>query len=196
MTYSSNTLLILCLFIGLPGLSLKAQDSYRLTADQELAALGSSTMHNWEMVTYEAAGSGLFWLKSDKIERVENLTVSLEASSLESGKGRIMDRNARRALKVEEHPQITFKLDSIAEDETGQSQAHGLLTAAGFTRAITFRIDYNIENDVIELRARTSLKMTDFEIEPPVALAGTLRTGDAVSLDLVLSFKASTEKLD
>ena len=186
--------LVMMVAVGLP--SSQAQTRYVLDGEQELAVLGTSTIHSWEMVTYEAAGSGLFWLKGDKIERVENLTVSLEASSLESGKGRIMDRNARRALKVEEHPQITFKLDSIAEDETGQSQAHGQLTAAGFTRAITFRIDYSIENDVIELRARTSLKMTDFEIEPPVALAGTLRTGDAVSLDMVLSFKASTEKLD
>ena len=36
------------------------------------------------------------------------------------------------------------------------------------------------------------IKLTDFEIKPPVALAGTLKTGDAVSLEFILMFEKET----
>ena len=176
--------------------SPQAQTRYTLQGGQELAVLGTSTMHNWEMVTYEAIGEGLFWIEDGKIKKVEDLVISFEAASLESGRGRIMDRNARRALKAEDHPEIIFKLLRLERGPDAQTWAHGELTAAGNTRPMKFKINYGWQGEGLDVRAKASFKLTDYEIEPPVALAGTLRTGDAVSLDLVLSFKAVAEKLD
>ena len=189
MTYSSNTLLILCLFIGLPRLSLKAQDSYRLTADQELAVLGSSTMHNWEMVTNVAEGAGLFWFEEGKLSNVQNLVIAFDAASLESGRGSIMDRNARRALKADEHPKITFKMLELITAPDGKQEARGELTAAGVTREVTFSLLCRLNNGTVQARGSTHIKLTDFGIKPPVALAGTLKTGDAVSLEFILMFE-------
>ena len=183
---------VLTVAIGLP--SSLAQTKYVMEGEQELAVIGSSTLHNWEMVTYTATGEGLFWIENEKIVKTQDLTISFEVVSLESGKGRIMDRNARRALKAEEHPRITFELLSIAIDEEGQQKAYGNLTAAGVTKPLSFNMSYLFNDKLLEVRARTSFLLTDFEIKPPVALAGTLRTGDAVSLDVVLEFKESEEK--
>ena len=173
--------------------SLLAQSRYQLKGEQELAVLGSSTIHNREMVTQVAEGNGLFWFEGDSLHKVEALAISFEAASLESGKGRIMDRNARRALKVEEHPLIAFKLNRTEVDDTGQYWAYGNLTAAGVTKELTFKIDITKKGEALEVRAKTSFKLTDFEIKPPVALAGTLKTGNAVSLDVWLSFERITK---
>ena len=177
------------LVAGLVSLPALAQKRFVISGEQELAVIGSSTLHNWEMVAYEAEGSGLFWLEDQNISQVTHLNVRFEASSLESGRGRIMDRNARRALKVEENPFISFELQKFEAAEDDKFRAIGELTAAGKTRPMTFQVTYSLNGDTIEVRGRSSFKLTDFDIEPPVALAGTLRTADAVSLEIVLSFK-------
>ena len=181
--------MVIMLVAGLVSLPALAQKRFVISGEQELAVIGSSTLHNWEMVAYEAEGSGLFWLEDQRINQVTHLNVRFEAASLESGRGRIMDRNARRALKVEENPFISFELQKFEDAEEGKFRVIGELTAAGKTRPMTFLITYILNGDAIEVRGRSSFKLTDFEIEPPVALAGTLRTADAVSLEIVLNFK-------
>lgn len=189
----SIKLLLLCLVLFcLPKATLEAQDRYQLTSNQELVVLGSSTLHNWEMVTDVAEGGGLFWFEEGKLTNAENLEIAFEAASLESGRGAIMDRNARRALKAEEHPQIIFKLTELITDEEGSQKAKGELTAGGVTRLVTFSLNCRLNNGKVQARGMAHIKLTDFEIKPPVALAGTLKTGDAVSLEFILMFEKET----
>lgn len=170
------------------GLSLLAQQKYVLGTEQELFVLGTSTMHNWEMVTAKAQGEGLFTIEDEQLSAVSDFKVQFKGEDLESGRG-IMDRNTRRALDIENHPLISFVLTEYRRNEDGSEVALGDFTAAGVTRKLAFQIDTELKESKLHISGVVSFKLTDFDIEPPVALAGTLRTGDAVSLEFILVFE-------
>ena len=164
------------------------QSKYVLTTDQELIVFGTSTLHNWEMVTSEANGEGLFTLENGVLTEVNDFRISFKGEDLESGKG-IMNRNTRRALDTENTPMITFKLTDLKANASGKLEAWGDFTAKGNTRNIKFDVSYKMNGELIDVQGTTSFKMTDFGIEPPVALAGTLRTSDVVGIEFYLTFE-------
>ncbi|GAB5527464.1 MAG: hypothetical protein Roseis2KO_53360 [Roseivirga sp.] len=171
------------------GFGLLAQQKYILGTEQELFILGTSTMHNWEMVTATAEGEGLFTIEDEQLSAVSDFKVQFKGEDLESGRG-IMDRNTRRALDTENHPMISFVLTEYRRNEDGSEVAFGDFTAAGVTRKLEFNVDTELKGPKLQITGEVSFKLTDFDIEPPVALAGTLRTGDAVSLEFTLVFEA------
>ena len=180
--------LLLTIFIIFSSLSVLGQTRYVLTADQELIVFGTSTLHNWEMVTTTATGQGVFTVDSGELQKVENFKIKFKGEDLESGKG-IMDRNTRRALDTENTPMISFELEELKRNAEGKLEAWGDFTAKGNTRRIKFVVSYEIRNELIDVEGTTSFKMTDFDIEPPVALAGTLRTSDVVGIEFYLTFE-------
>lgn len=169
--------------------TLLAQQKYVLGEEQELFILGTSTMHNWEMVTTSAKGEGFFTIENGQLTSVRDFKVYFKGEDLESGRG-IMDRNTRRALDVEHNPLIVFVLTEYSQNEDGSELVWGDFTAAGETRKMKFNVISELKDARLHITGETSFKLTDFDIEPPVALAGTLRTGDAVSLEFTLVFEA------
>ncbi len=164
------------------------QSKYLLTADQELIVFGTSTLHNWEMVTTAATGQGLFTIENGELAQVQDFSIEFKGEDLESGKG-IMDRNTRRALDTENTPMISFDLKELKTNAEGKLEAWGDFTAKGNTRKLKFIVSYELNGDLIDIQGTTSFKMTDFGIEPPVALAGTLRTSDVVGIEFYLTFE-------
>jgi polyisoprenoid-binding protein YceI len=100
-----------------------------------------------------------------------------------------MDSNMYAALSAEKFPDIEYTLTSYTIDtatataNTFIANTVGELTVAGKT--ITVEIPIKTER-LLGGSARgegtVPLKMTDFGIKPPVALLGTLRTRDAISI--------------
>lgn len=182
-------LLPVLIVLFMSGFSLQGQQKYVLGTEQELFILGTSTMHNWEMVTTAATGEGVFTIEKGQLSAVSNFKVQFKGEDLESGRG-IMDRNTRRALDVENNPLISFELTEYRQNEDGSEVALGNFTAAGVTRKLEFAVSTGLKEAAVHITGEVSFKLTDFDIEPPVALAGTLRTGDAVSLEFSLVFEA------
>lgn len=177
-----RSIILLSTLIGLFfSFSSLAQDRYVLGADQELIVFGTSTLHNWEMVTSKANGEGLFKVEEGKLTQVKAFKISFKGEDLESGK-KIMDRNTRRALDTENTPMISFELTELKQNDSGQLEAWGDFTAKGHTRQIMFEVNYTVNGDIINIEGSSSFKMTDFNIEPPVALAGTIRTSDVIGV--------------
>ena len=171
------------------------QSKYVLTADQELIVFGTSTLHNWEMVTAEASGEGLFAIENGVLKSVENFKISFKGEDLESGKG-IMNRNTRRALDTENTPMISFELKELKTNAEGKLEAWGDFTAKGNTRNIKFDISYKMNGDLVDVQGTTSFKLTDFKIDPLVALAGTIRTSDVVGIEFYLIFEKESTMND
>lgn len=176
------------LFVSLISFS---QTKYVLTAEQELIVFGTSTLHNWEMVTAEATGEGVFSIENGVLTKVEGFKISFKGEDLESGKG-IMNRNTRRALDTENTPMIRFELKELKTNAEGKLQAWGDFTAKGNTRNIKFDVSYEMKGELVDLQGSTSFKLTDFNITPPVALAGTIRTSDVVGIEFYLTFQKAT----
>jgi polyisoprenoid-binding protein YceI len=63
----------------------------------------------------------------------------------------------------------------------------GNLTIAGVTKPVKFKSEYQVKGSDVHFTGSYSFKMTDFGIDPPTAVMGTIKTGDeiVVRFDLV-----------
>ena len=50
-------------------------------------------------------------------------------------------------------------------------------------------VNYEIYSNIIVFRGELTLKMSDYEISPPTALMGTIKTGDEVTIRFSIPFQ-------
>ncbi|MFM8740227.1 MAG: YceI family protein [Cytophagales bacterium] len=145
---------------------------------------GTSTLHDWKMTSSEASYEAKFEMSREgKPVQLHSLSYSLPAESLKSGKN-AMDKNAYSALNTDKYKKITFML-THSKMEGGTIRCDGNLTIAGITKPITLEANYKVNtNGDLTCNAKFALKMTDFKVEPPTFMFGTIKTGD----DLTLTF--------
>lgn len=154
---------------------------------------GTSTLHDWTMTSTEAVYDAKFELSNEGTPvQLVALTYSLPAESLKSGKG-AMDKNAYNALNTEKHKKITFVLTNSSADGNG-FKCNGNLTISGVTKPITLEASCKTgANGDLTCNAKYALKMTDFKVEPPTFMFGSIKTGD--DLALTFSINLTPEKL-
>jgi polyisoprenoid-binding protein YceI len=154
---------------------------------------GTSNLHDWEMVVEKVKGKMDADVKNNKIVSINSLILSIDVNSIKSGKS-IMDNKTYKALKSELYPVIQFTLSEISEikpDGKGQAiTARGILSIAGVKKNIPVKVTGSLLNDgSMSFTGSKTLKMTDFNIEPPTAVLGTLKTGDDVNIEFDVLFK-------
>lgn len=152
---------------------------------------GTSTLHDWRVEGGEIDGT--ITVRPELLgEAGEDGAIEAAASvripvkGLESGKSK-MNELMYRALEAEEHPFITYRLDEFErlgrQDGAVRFAAKGRLTVAGETRPSTLRGTVTVLDDGdLSVEAATTLRMTDFGIEPPKAMLGTIKTGDEIQV--------------
>jgi polyisoprenoid-binding protein YceI len=111
----------------------KSVTVYKVSASSKFIVSGTSTLHDWEMVSSEAKGESAFVIKDSKVQNIKSLTVKLKSETLVSGKDK-MDKNAYKALKTDENPYITFELDRVISIKDNVMQLKGEFTAGGTTK--------------------------------------------------------------
>ncbi len=137
---------------------------------------GTSSMHDWESE-----------VESFKVNLSEDfLNLSLKGEDIKSGKG-IMDGKTYEALKTDDHPMITFQSRDLHLNETSAT-ANGTISIAGVKKEITITGKLEKSGSVTSIIGSQKLLMTDFGIEPPTAMFGSLTTGDEVTIDFKLYF--------
>ncbi len=190
-------------FLGLlAGAALAASpEAERYEADpasSRVAIEGSSTLHAWEVEGRRIEGSlsidaeelAALWKRSPSSHALESTArVDIPVASLASGK-RGMDETMGKALKVTTHPMISYRLKSAAipARQAAQTDATevvidttGVLTVAGVERAVDMPIRVRqLSENRLEVSGETSLRMTEFGIDPPTAMLGALHTGDEI----------------
>jgi len=167
-------------------LSAAGQASYKQTGAITIA--GTSTMHDWTMTSKEVNYNAGFELGADGTPtRLNTVSVTLPAESLKSGKG-AMDNNAYKALKTDKNKQIIFQLTT--SKITGKTiVCSGNLTIAGTTKPVDVDVTYEVKNGNMVCKGSKKIKMTDFNVEPPSFMFGSVKTGDeiTVSFDVTLA---------
>ncbi|MDI3521447.1 MAG: hypothetical protein PWR04_1435, partial [Anaerophaga sp.] len=64
------------------------------------------------------------------------------------------------------------------------------LTIAGETKPIEIALNANISpQKEVSVSGETTLKMTDFDVEPPTVMFGTIKTADEVTINFNLTLK-------
>lgn len=177
-------------FLLLAGSNLQAQHMFNLASDSDFKVEGSSTLHDWEMISSDASGEAQIKLNNDQIESIAKLDIRIPVKSLKSGKGQ-MDKNAYEVLDAANHLVIQFKLKEIGQITDEVIKATGTLTIAGTTRPVSMEAKYNVAGSTITLEGDTTIKFTEFDLDPPTAMLGAVKAGDELQLSFDTEFIAS-----
>lgn len=192
MKNSINYLPIVLLMLLLPVMAWAQSSSYMLDPSSSLVVKGTSTIHDWEVnaeqmdvsIRLAAAQPEGNALKNP----VESFSLTVPVESLESGKGK-MNRKMHDALKKDDYPQITFELKSAELTGANTSaksftlRSAGTLTIAGNAKEVTFSVKATrVDENSFRFEGSYSLNMKEYEVDPPSAMLGTIRTGEEVEI--------------
>ncbi len=168
-----------------------AQEKELNTTISNVTLFGTSNIHDWEMIAETMSGKALFVMENNVLKGIEKLEFVVNAESLKSGK-KAMDNNTYKALNTSIHKNITYELNSCTSlkaisDNVYEIVTQGQLTIAGVTKEVPLTFNVKLDGKKVTLSGEMNLTMTTYNVEPPKALLGTIKTGDA----LTIKFKAT-----
>lgn len=186
----TRSTLFIYFFICLSALSFDtgAQVKYQLGAKPELKVTGTSTLHDWEMVSTQATGEAVMVQQDGKLQQIQKMTVTMPAESLKSGKN-AMDKNTYAALDTKKHKDVRFVLTDITAAGPNTWNAKGNFTIAGVTQPASFQVKSSSSGSSYNFQGKHAFKLTDYKIDPPTALMGTVKTGNEVAIHFNLTLQ-------
>jgi polyisoprenoid-binding protein YceI len=159
--------------------------------ESKISVEGTSTIHDWEMGTSAINGSANFAKEGDQLE-ITGTKITLKSADLKSDNSGLDDK-AHEALKVKKHPGITFtQTEKVSVTTNGTAftgTVRGNLTIAGETKAVSIAISGNTAQNKLKVNGKVNLKMTQFGMEPPRAMLGTIKAGDEITVNFEVVLK-------
>jgi len=166
---------------------VSGQREYRMdTRGSKMTVSGTSSIHEWEMDVRDPEGSAKFLWDSNRIQGISDLSIKVKPAKLDSGK-KIMDDKTQDALKAGKYNTIEFKLLSVENLVSSDTEFHGTvvgnLSIAGQVNRVAIPFTGKLMNGYkVVVTGKKNILMSDFKIKPPVAMMGALETGDEVSI--------------
>jgi polyisoprenoid-binding protein YceI len=162
-------------------------------SSSKLEVFGTSNIHDWEITLDEMKGSGSATFEGSTLSDITAFTFSAPVTELKSGKSQ-MDKNTYKALQSDTYPKLNFRMSSIKGLTQSGSSYHftatGTLTLAGKSQTIQFPVEgTQLADNKLQLKGKVSLDMTDYGIEPPTALFGSITTGPKVDIHFLTALK-------
>ncbi|MCC5921362.1 MAG: YceI family protein [Cyclobacteriaceae bacterium] len=152
--------------------------------------LGTSTLHDWSLSGNEASSKAEIEMDGDEVTNINSLKIKLTAESLTSDQDKSeMTKKAHKALKVEDHPTIYYTLDEIKSSKSDHLVAVGRLQIADTTRKVETKVDYTKDDNVLVFKTDTKVKLSDFNLDRPSALMGTIKVDDEIQLKVELVYE-------
>lgn len=189
--YMRMLTVVLGLFLMLPTM---AQSNFTVDPSSTMTITGTSSMHDWDEDVTEINGTLAASVSGKELTNISAFTLTVPVESIESGKS-IMDNKTYDALKYEEHPQIEFELLELSSiQKVGSNymvKGKGKLTIAGVTQTVDVMAAWGFNDDgQLLCRGGYTIDMTDYEMEPPVAMMGAMKVGEKVNVKYDLIFTA------
>lgn len=181
----TKTNLTLFFLIGVS--AIYAQKTFVVQNENTLKISGTSSLHDWDMTSSTASGKMAGIFENQSLQSIQSLSVEMQAESLKSGKSG-MDKNAYKALKTSQFKTIKFDLKT-AKKEGNIWTLNGTFQIAGVTKNVAIKAKESVNGGGVILEGSYDFKLTDYDITPPTALMGTVKTGDAVKLIFKILFK-------
>lgn len=167
--------------------TVEAQN-YTLSKSSEIKVSGTSSLHDWIMTAERVNGEGSLIIENNEIKEATDLKVVIGVESLKSGKSG-MDENAYKAMNSKKHKNITFNLTSLTPAAGNKMTATGKLTINGVTKTIKINTTYKIDsNGTVTFSGAVPFKMSEYSVEPPTAMFGTIKTGDEITINFNTEF--------
>jgi len=153
---------------------------------------GTSNIHDWTIEAENTSGLLIAEFDDGSLEDIEQLELNVIAESLVSGKSG-MDKNTYKALNTNKFKEINFKLKKVDHIEklsnnTYNVKATGNLMIAGSKKDIQLQFSLKADSNKLLLSGLHEINMTNFGIEAPTAMFGTIKTGDKVTIKFETQF--------
>jgi hypothetical protein len=158
----------------------------------EVVIKGTSSLHDWSMDLKIINCGAQFKQEGTIIKSIDNVFFSCKVNDIKS-ESSIMDNKAYDALKAKAYPEIKFNWVStnglISDGNKFNGNLRGKLIVAGETRDVTISFNGSFsDNNTIIVTGSTDINMSNFNMIPPTALLGTLKTGDKITVAFNLQF--------
>lgn len=180
----------IALAIVTPLLAQQADRAPVTLTGAKVSLAGTSNIHDYTASTTTvrvtklqlATGTGAADLLTaiQKPGTLQAFEIAIPAASLHSNKDGL-DKNMHKALKVKEHPEITFRLARL-EPKGSALRAIGTLRIAGVEKEIGLDLSTTVKHGSLVVTGSIDLLMTDFGIPAPKAMMGMLRTDPKVTI--------------
>lgn len=168
-----------------------AQGALQVKANK-MSVQGSSTLHDWESEITKADLKGEILVSNSQLKEVKNLEVKIPVESIKSTKGKMMDSKTYDAFNSSKNPYIVYTLKDAKVNPDGTIDGNGTLTMAGVTKPMQVKAKYKVlSNGDVQLIVSRTFKMSEFKMDPPTAMMGSIKVGDEVTVnfDVVVNSK-------
>ncbi|MEM1137404.1 MAG: YceI family protein [Bacteroidota bacterium] len=206
---SLSKVLLFSFFLFHFTITFSQSNNFKITSDTEVNIEGSSTLHSWKAVVSNVegelmAGNKFAKKKLKEGEEVGIVSLKFGVETIDGGRGDTMNDKIKKALKSSESPYIEFKSTKPAivktiinkADNTFNIVSKGELTMAGISKPVEIELEGKyIDASTIQFTGKRDMKMSDFDIEQPSAMFGTIVAGDDITINFNLLFSNTTNKM-
>lgn len=169
--------------------NLFAQTNYNLVSSKTRLK-GTSSLRDWQCAVENQTGTAT--INTAGKFNITALTIKMPVNSIRSINDdgsyfdASMDKNIYKTLNATAYPHIVYTLANISNVKTTGNvttlMATGTLSIAGKTNKISFPVKATVSGRQITFTGSTKFKMSLFDVKPPTALMGTIKTGDDVTI--------------
>lgn len=157
----------------------------------KMTVKGTSTLHEWESVVEKLECKASYKIENNALVDIQDAVVQIPVKSIKSTKGKMMDSKAYDAFDSGKYPFISFTLNSEKlSPSSATADLKGSLSMAGTTKPVDIIVSYKVlENGDLQITGSKQIMMSEFNMEPPTAMMGTIKVGDEViiTFNIVLS---------
>jgi hypothetical protein len=150
----------------------------------KISVQGTSSLHDWESAIEKLECNGLYVMTASSLTDVKDVVVKIPVTSIKSTKGKMMDNKTYDAFDYKKYPNIVFTLSSQTINEKNSTiDLAGNLAMAGAKKPVSLTVSYKIlPTGELQIIGSKKISMTDFGMEPPTAMMGTIKVGNDVSV--------------
>ncbi len=183
---TNPTFLILALFFSISS-SVLAQ-SFKIDNEvSTLAVFGTSTLHDWKLDAEQIIGNAEFDISGKDLKAIKSLSIEVPVEPMKSGLD-ALDNHMKNAMTANNSTVVTFiikEVTRLAPNTIGgyTVQADGNITIIKNSKPVALQATIEIkDNGSIRIFGETHISMTNYEVEPPQAEMGTIKTEDQVKV--------------
>lgn len=122
---------------------------------------------------------------------IDSLVISIPTVAFDCG-NKLLKKDFRKTLNSGEHPDIKLKTGKIwlgNDYKTKTIHADVVMTIGGNRRSedISYTIEW-IDNRTLVMQGKTTVDITDFDLEPTSRLFGLVKVNEVVTIDFFFKF--------
>lgn len=201
LTATATATALVASLLATPPLHAQTAGAPLALTSAKVSLAGTSNVHDYtastsavrltRVVLGQTQPGAVSWDEVQSSAGLVGFDVTIAAGTLTCPRDGV-DKNMHKALKVEQHPTITFSLERL-DGAPGALTATGLLRIAGVARAVTLPLTTVVSGDTLAVTGALDVQMPDYGIKPPTALLGAVRASPKVrvTFDLVLARTAN-----